>query len=103
MGLIPKCDTLCALPSDFSFDHLTQAGKRREKNMPESVYKVIELVGTSTESWEKAAKAAIDRAAKSLRDLRIAEIVAQDMVLKNGKVEAYRAKVKVSFKFEGKG
>jgi dodecin len=71
--------------------------------MPESVYKVIELVGTSTESWEKAAKAAVDRAAKSLRDLRIAEIVEQDMVLKNGKVEADRAKVKVSFKFEGKG
>jgi len=65
--------------------------------MPESVYKVIELVGTSTESWEKAAKAAVDRAAKSLRDLRIAEIVEQDMVLKNGKVEAYRDKVKVSF------
>src|SRR4029078_5879982 len=78
-------------------------GKRREKNMPESVYKVIELVGTSTESWEKAAKAAVDRAAKTLRDLRVAEIVEQDMVLKNGKVEAYRAKVKVSFKFEGKG
>src|SRR5262249_8842647 len=71
--------------------------------MPESVYKVIELVGTSTESWEKAAKAAVDRAAKSLRDLRIAEVVQQDMMLKNGKVEAYRAKVKVSFKFEGKG
>jgi flavin-binding protein dodecin len=103
LGLTLKCDTLYAVPSDFSFDHLTHAGKRREKNMPESVYKVIELVGTSTESWEKAAKAAIDRAAKSLRDLRIAEIVAQDMVLKNGKVEAYRAKVKVSFKFEGKG
>jgi hypothetical protein len=70
--------------------------------MPESVYKVIELVGTSTESWEKAAKAAVDRAAKTLRDLRVAEIVEQDMVLNNGKVEAYRAKVKVSFKFEGK-
>jgi flavin-binding protein dodecin len=86
--------------SDGSFDHLTNP---REDVMPESVYKVIELVGTSTESWEKAAKAAVDRAAKSLRDLRIAEIVEQDMVLKNGKVEAYRAKVKVSFKFEGKG
>jgi hypothetical protein len=71
--------------------------------MPESVYKVIELVGTSTESWEKAAKAAVDRAAKTLRDLRVAEVVEQDMVLNNGKVEAYRAKVKVSFKFEGKG
>jgi dodecin len=70
--------------------------------MAEAVYKVIELIGTSSESWEKAAKAAVDRAAKSLRDLRVAEIVELDMQLKNGKVEAYRAKVKVSFKFEGK-
>jgi dodecin len=69
--------------------------------MAESVYKVVELVGTSTESWEKAAKAAVDKAAKSLRDLRIAEVVELDMQLKGGKVEAYRAKVKVSFKFEG--
>jgi flavin-binding protein dodecin len=69
--------------------------------MAESVYKVIELVGTSTESWEKAATAAIKRAAKSLRDLRVAEVSQLDMVLKDGKVESYRAKVKVSFKFEG--
>ncbi len=69
--------------------------------MAESVYKVIELVGTSTESWEKAAKAAVERAAVSLRDLRIAEVTEQDMQLKDGKVELYRAKVKVSFKFEG--
>jgi dodecin len=69
--------------------------------MAESVYKVIELVGTSTESWEKAAGAAIKRAAKSLRDLRVAEISQLDMVLKDGKVESYRAKIKVSFKFEG--
>ncbi len=70
--------------------------------MPESVYKVIELVGTSTESWEKAAAAAVDRAAKSLRDLRIAEISQLDMQLgENGQIKAYRAKVKVSFKFEG--
>ena len=71
--------------------------------MPESVYKVIELVGTSTESWEKAAKAAVDRAAKTLRDLRVAEVVEQDLQLKDGKVEAYRAKDKVSFKYEGQG
>jgi dodecin len=71
--------------------------------MAESVYKIIELVGTSTESWEKAAKAAVERAGKSLRDLRVAEVVQLDMQLKNGKFEAYRAKVKVSFKFEGKG
>jgi dodecin len=69
--------------------------------MPDSVYKIIELVGTSSESWEKAAKAAVDRASKSLRDLRIAEIAELDMQLKDGKVEAYRAKVKVSFKYEG--
>lgn len=68
--------------------------------MTESVYKVIELVGTSSESWEKAATAAVDRAAQSLRDLRIAEISELDMQLKDGKVEAYRAKVKVSFKYE---
>ena len=69
--------------------------------MPQSVYKIIELVGTSPESWEKAAKAAVDRASKSLRDLRVAEIDKLDIQLKNGKFEAYRAKVKVSFKFEG--
>ena len=69
--------------------------------MAESVYKVIELVGTSTDSWETAAKAAVDRAAKSLRDLRVAEVVSQDMVITDGTVEAYRVKVKVSFKFEG--
>ena len=70
--------------------------------MAENVYKVIELIGTSSESWEKAAAAAVQRAAKSLRDLRVAEISQLDMQLKNGKVENYRAKVKVSFKYEGK-
>ena len=69
--------------------------------MAESVYKVIELVGTSTESWEKAASAAVERASQSLRDLRIAEIVQLDMQMRDGKVEAYRSKVKVSFKYEG--
>jgi flavin-binding protein dodecin len=68
--------------------------------MAESVYKVIELVGTSTESWEKAATAAVERAAQSLRDLRIAEVVELDMHLEDGKVQMYRAKVKVSFKYE---
>ena len=65
------------------------------------VYKVIELVGTSKESWEKAAKAAVDRAGQSLRDLRIAEISQLDIQLKDGKVDNYRAKVRVSFKYEG--
>ena len=69
--------------------------------MAESVYKVIELVGTSTESWEKAAAAAVDMAAKSLRDLRIAEVAQLDMQLEDGKIRAYRAKVKVSFKYRG--
>ena len=69
--------------------------------MSESVYKVIELVGTSTDSWEKAAAAAVARAAESLRDLRVAEISELDVQLKDGKVQAYRAKVKVSFKYEG--
>jgi flavin-binding protein dodecin len=66
----------------------------------ENVYKVIELIGTSTESWEKAAAAAINRAGKTLRDLRVAEVAELDMQLNDGKVEAYRAKVKVSFKYE---
>ncbi len=68
--------------------------------MAESVYKVVELVGTSKESWEKAASAAVERAGASLRDLRIAEITHLDMQLKDGKVDTYRAKVKVSFKYE---
>ena len=72
-----------------------------ELHMSESVYKVIELVGTSTESWEKAAKVAVDRAAETLRDLRVAQVISLDMVLKDGAVEAYRAKVNVSFKYEG--
>ena len=69
--------------------------------MAESVYKVIELVGTSSDSWEKAAAAAVDMASKSLRDLRIAEVAQLDMTLEDGKVTAYRAKVKVSFKYQG--
>ena len=68
--------------------------------MAESVYKIIEVVGTSPESWEKAATAAVNRAAKTLRDLRVAEIVQLDMQISNGKVEAYRAKVRLSFKYE---
>src|SRR5947207_426974 len=74
---------------------------RRNPHMAESVYKVIELVGTSTESWEKAAAAAVKRAAQTLRDLRVAEISQLDIQLKDGVVESYRAKVKVSFKYEG--
>jgi flavin-binding protein dodecin len=68
--------------------------------MAESVYKVIELVGTSTDSWEKAASAAIERAAETLRDLRVAEVIEQDISISEGKVESYRVKLKVSFKYE---
>jgi hypothetical protein len=69
--------------------------------MTDSVYKVIELIGTSTESWEKAATAAVERASQTLRELRVAEIVELDMVIDDGKVTAYRAKLKISFKYEG--
>jgi len=70
--------------------------------MPESVYKIVELVGTSSESWEKAAAAAVSQAGKSLRDLPIAEVCHLDIALKDGKVKSCRAKVKVSFKYEGR-
>ena len=69
--------------------------------MAESVYKVIELVGTSDESWEKAAAAAVAKAGETLRDLRIAKVLEQDMQVADGKVVAYRTKLKISFKFEG--
>ena len=71
--------------------------------MAESVYKVIELVGTSDEPWERAAAAAVERAGQTLRNLRIAEVVEQDMQIEDGKVSAYRIKIKVSFKFEDEG
>ena len=74
----------------------------REEDMADSVYKVIELIGSSSESWEKAAANAVGQAAKTLRDLRVAEVVELDLQLDSmGKVEAYRAKLNVSFKFEG--
>jgi dodecin len=68
--------------------------------MAESVYKVIELIGTSPESWEKATSAAIERASETLRELRVAEVVEQDVSIEAGKVEAYRVKLKLSFKYE---
>jgi dodecin len=77
--------------------------KNGETIMTENVYKVVELVGTSTESWEKATAAAINRASKTLRDLRVAEVVKLDVQIKNGKVEAYRSRISVSFKYESKG
>ncbi len=68
--------------------------------MAESVYKIVELVGTSDESWEKAAAAAVTRAGSSLRDLRVAEVAELDMLIEEGRVKTYRAKLRVSFKFE---
>ena len=69
--------------------------------MPQSVYKVIEIIGTSTKSWEEAAKSAVELAGEHLRDLRVAEVIEQDLVITDGKVEAFRTKLKVSFKYEG--
>jgi len=69
--------------------------------MAESVYKVIELIGSSDKSWEDAAKAAVERAGKNVRDLRVAEVVEQDIMIENGKIHSYRTKLKVSFKHEG--
>jgi flavin-binding protein dodecin len=101
-----ECRGTAAIGGDIALlaysrqDHLRPC-HGTEDDMTESVYKVIELIGTSKESWEKAAKAAVERAGKSLRDLRVAEVVKLDMQLDDkGKVEAYRAKLKVSFKFE---
>jgi flavin-binding protein dodecin len=91
LGFAPRREQTCVLPNT-----------EREDDMAESVYKVIELIGTSKDSWEKAAAAAVNRASKSLRDLRVAEVVQLDLQLDaKGKIEAYRAKLKVSFKFEG--
>jgi dodecin len=73
----------------------------RENAMSNSVYKVIEIVGTSSKSWEDATATAVERASQSLRDLRIAEVIEQDVQIKDGKIELYRTKLKLSFKFEG--
>jgi dodecin len=73
----------------------------RENAMSDSVYKVIEVVGTSSKSWEAAAAAAVERASQSLRDLRVGEVTEQDVQIEDGKIELYRTKLKLSFKFEG--
>ncbi len=69
--------------------------------MPDSMYKVVELIGSSSESWEQAAKSVVEEAGKHLRDIRVAEVVEQDIVIEGGKVVAYRTKVNVSFKYQG--
>jgi dodecin len=68
--------------------------------MPESVYKIVEIVGTSPTSWENAASAAVEKASQTLRDLRIAEVTQQDVVISDGKIESYRVRLKISFKYE---
>jgi flavin-binding protein dodecin len=78
------------------------SSRRKESGMAESVYKVIEIIGTSSESWEKAAEAAVKTASKSVKDLRIAEVVEMDLQIENGKVTSYRTKLSVSFKYQGK-
>jgi dodecin len=94
----------CPLPARQIAAAVLPSSKPREERMAaDSVYKVIELIGTSSESWEKAARTAVERAAESLRDLRIAEVTAQDVQLKDGKVELFRTKLKVSFKYEKGG
>jgi flavin-binding protein dodecin len=77
------------------------SGFIRRSVMPQSVYKVIEIIGTSPKSWEEAAKNAVELTGEHLRELRVAEVIEQDLVITNGKVEAYRTKLKVSFKYEG--
>jgi flavin-binding protein dodecin len=69
--------------------------------MADSVYRVTELVGTSSQSWEAAAKTAVETASKTLRDLRVGEVVRQDITIENGKVTSYRVRLNVSFKYEG--
>jgi len=102
-------DRIASISADILMLDFTTAGStcfllhtEQEDDMPDSVYKVIELIGTSSDSWETAAANAVEQAAKSLRDLRIAEVVKLDMQLDaKGNVEAYRAKLNVSFKFDG--
>lgn len=94
-------DTLPPATAQVTGSSPTTSAPRERVLMAESVYKIIELVGTSTESWEKAAAAAVTRASETLRDLRVAEVAELDLVIENGVVSAYRAKVKVSFKYEG--
>jgi flavin-binding protein dodecin len=94
-------NTLPPTTAPVSRSTTTTSAPRERAPMGESVYKIIELVGTSTESWEKAAAAAVTRASETLRDLRVAEVAELDLVIENGVVSAYRAKLKVSFKYEG--
>jgi dodecin len=114
MGASPAGGLVTAMPRDYKEKTalLSKCRRRRgrhpinpnnnpwEGTMAESVYKVLELIGTSTKSWEDAAMAAVKRASRTLRDLRVAEVVEQDLVIAGGKVEAFRTKLKVSFKYE---
>jgi flavin-binding protein dodecin len=96
-------DTMPSTTAEATTSSKAPSAPRERVVMAESVYKIIELVGTSTESWEKAAAAAVLRASQTLRDLRVAEVAELDLVIENGEVTAYRAKVKVSFKYADEG
>jgi flavin-binding protein dodecin len=86
----------------FAMAHMKRVARQlMEAPMPDSMYKVIELIGSSKESWEQAAKSVVEEAGKHLREMRVAEVAEQDLVIENGKVVAYRTKVKVSFKYQG--
>lgn len=92
-------DNYAILRLDQNLSNVTYSTSGKESKIAESVYKIIELVGTSSESWEKAAANAVEMAGKSLHDLRIAEVTTLDLQIEDNKVVAYRAKVKVSFKY----
>jgi flavin-binding protein dodecin len=106
-GVARRTDSVAELPSQARCNGAVEwrqsprnpIQKRKEDKMADSVYKFIDLVGSSTTSWEDAAKNAVETASKSLRDLRVAEILKLDMKVENGKVTAYRARVKLSFKY----
>ena len=83
----------------LAFESLAETLKRKENMMAGSTYKIVELVGTSDQSWEEAAKNAVETAGESLKDLRIAEITKLDMTIENGKVTSFRARLNVSFKY----
>jgi dodecin len=90
---------VCAFVKATAVLTSANAEKAKERAMSDSVYKVIEIIGTSKDSWENAAKIAVERASKTLRDLRVAEVMSQDLVIEDGKVSAYRTKLSVSFKY----
>jgi len=93
--------TIRAIPDAYKINEETKMAKKSAKASAEAVYKIVEVIGSSPKSWEDAARSAVEAAAKTLRDLRIAEITKLDMKIDDGKVVAYRARVSLSFKYQG--